>query len=195
MSSYLNLSSYLNILKEHEQSDFKVAELDEIKILIDQALDKLDNIGYPAEPLIKLNNTMEQYLDMPEYLSLPYTEAIRLLLIADFYQQNKIHPTLNDLAMYKSDEPSKDDAANEGRILNLLEIKDLVTKTRSGSKMSQEKLIVSNHGKQMINGIVKDARYLRKVYNRSRNQKLRVFILKFIDKLQMESQLDLIVKI
>lgn len=195
MSSYLNLSSYLKILKEHEQSDVKVAELDEIKILIDQALDKLDNIGYPAEPLIKLNNTMEQYLDMPEYLSLPYTEAIRLLLIADFYQQNKIHPTLNDLAMYKSDEPSKDDAANEGRILNLLEIKDLVTKTRSGSKMSQEKLIVSNHGKQMINGIVKDARYLRKVYNRSRNQKLRVFILKFIDKIQMESQLDLIVKI
>lgn len=195
MSSYLNLSSYLNILKEHEQSDFKVAELDEIKILIDQALDKLDNIGYPAEPLIKLNNTMEQYLDMPEYLSLPYTEAIRLLLIADFYQQNKIHPTLNDLAMYKSDEPSKDDAANEGRILNLLEIKDLVTKTRSGSKMSQEKLIVSNQGKQLINGIVNDARYLRKVYNRSRNQKLRVFILKFIDKLQMKSQLDLIVKL
>lgn len=195
MSSYLNLSSYLNILKEHEQSDFKVAELDEIKILIDQALDKLDNIGYPAEPLIKLNNTMEQYLDMPEYLSLPYTEAIRLLLIADFYQQNKIHPTLNDLAMYKSDEPSKDDAANEGRILNLLEIKDLVTKTRSGSKMSQEKLIVSNQGKQLINGIVSDARYLRKVYNRSRNQKLRVFILKFIDKLQMKSQLDLIVKL
>lgn len=195
MSSYLNLSSYLNILKEHEQSDFKVAELDEIKILIDQALDKLDNIGYPAEPLIKLNNTMEQYLDMPEYLSLPYTEAIRLLLIADFYQQNKIHPTLNDLAMYKSDEPSKDDAANEGRILNLLEIKDLVTKTRSGSKMSQEKLIVSNQGKQLINGIVNDARYLRKVYNRSRNQKLRVFILKFIDKLHMKSQLDLIVKL
>lgn len=195
MSSYLNLSSYLNILKEHEQSDFKVAELDEIKILIDQALDKLDNIGYPAEPLIKLNNTMEQYLDMPEYLSLPYTEAIRLLLIADFYQQNKIHPTLNDLAMYKSDEPSKDDAANEGRILNLLEIKDLVTKTRSGSKMSQEKLIVSNQGKQLINGIVSDARYLRKVYNRSRNQKLRVFILKFIDKLHMKSQLDLIVKL
>lgn len=195
MSSYLNLSSYVNILKEHEQSDFKVAELDEIKILIDQALDKLDNIGYPAEPLIKLNNTMEQYLDMPEYLSLPYTEAIRLLLIADFYQQNKIHPTLNDLAMYKSDEPSKDDAANEGRILNLLEIKDLVTKTRSGSKMSQEKLIVSNQGKQLINGIVNDARYLRKVYNRSRNQKLRVFILKFIDKLQMKSQLDLIVKL
>lgn len=195
MSSYLNLSSYLKILKEHEQSDVKVAELDEIKILIDQALDKLDNIGYPAEPLIKLNNTMEQYLDMPEYLSLPYTEAIRLLLIADFYQQNKIHPTLNDLAMYKSDEPSKDDAANEGRILNLLEIKDLVTKTRSGSKMSQEKLIVSNQGKQLINGIVNDARYLRKVYNRSRNQKLRVFILKFIDKLQMKSQLDLIVKL
>lgn len=190
MNNQIPVKDFLNKLAREEGNADRSKTISEAIVFFDTAIEKLEKLGHRITPMINTSEMADQISNGADHLSLSYTEAIRLLIIADFIEKKNRSPTLKDLAYYKSDEPTRDDSANEGRIVNLLESKELVIKDRSAGKtMNSEKLNLSESGIKIANSILDDAHYLRKVYNRSRNQRLREFILVHLNMVQKGEQI------
>ncbi len=176
---------YLKNMAREESNSERAKIISDAQTLFGIAIEKLEELGHNIVPIVNVSSKVGDIGNSSDHKSLSYTEAIRLLIIADYMKKNNESPNLIDLANYKADHPTRDDAANEGRIVNLLESKELVIKNRTaGKKMDKERLSLSEAGVKIAESITDDAQYLRKVYNRSRNPRLREFILLHLDSIQ-----------
>lgn len=190
--NYVPFDEWLQIQKSVEKDEQKIDAISNVEVLIKMAVDKLHELGYAGvQPVLPVSQTMGVTTLIFDYLNLTNSEAIRLLMIADYITNTEQLPTFRKLAEYKTEEPTRDDVANEGRIIKSLEAHELITINRtSSSRMELETIDLTESGKQQINAFVKDFKFLRKIYNRSRSVAIRKFLVDYLEQSQTESIAD-----
>ena len=178
---YVNLSKWLDRMYMEEGDRETKEKILHAKVLLKNAVDKLCEAGLPIDPVIEINQVMGQHTQIQTYQKLTYKEASRVLMLRDFIVNRGGKPNSTDIASYKSKQVSKYDAINESRIISRLVEKGLVVRTENPELSEhEERLYLTPLGEEVARDIASDDPFLRKIYKRSRNTKIREFIIGFI---------------
>lgn len=183
----IDLHEWLELLKSQEDDHQKIKAIENARVLIETGLEKLSHAGLPApDKLFLYTNMIMGGITLEQtHQGLSNSEATRLLMIVDYYEREHAAPQVIQLTDYKSNNPNRDDVANEGRILNQLEDKSIIQRERvDGQRMELEHIQLTDTGKAMAQSMILDNSFLRKIYNRSRNKKIREFLVKYIEQSQ-----------
>ena len=151
------------------------------KILLKNAIGKLEDAGFIVNPVIPISSIMGMVT--PSYLQLTYQEACRVLLIRDYIVNKNITPTANYLAAFRKKNPLPYDGQNETKIITELEKKNIISlELDQGKGISDLEISLTPLGEEAARDIANDNEFLKRIFKRSRNTKLKEFTIGFIDK-------------
>lgn len=180
--NYIPIVNYLEKLKMSVANQDDRDEIRAIEILLQTVESKLAAIGDHSVDLYIPTSQIMGVIQDEETLLLANSEITRILIVYDFITNTLKQPTITDITTYKVNNPTRDDVANEKRIVERLEQKNLVSIDRVVDSDPNYTVRLTEEGTKFIEYYILDVDALIELFNRSRSSKIKDFITAYIDK-------------